>query len=239
MIYLLIKVGVNKALIVIKSIFKTLKVRYHNGKVEVCLCGGIGFESYPMHVINILIFLFYLLYVIKSVILYLHLHVVYEIHYDNVWNLIQNRYMVGYPTLQKLGKQREWNTQYVCERKRQRPLTTSDYVLVLAFVFRLAHSLLTLPPALPSSALPHPYSVGSDSYSSLWLLPLHPSQASSAIPKSNSSSDLVFRVSSLPVLLPLKFGISRCCKPSALENCHNLSKPSGLVKTSAVCQFST
>ena len=36
-----------------------------------------------MHVINILIFLFYLLYVIKSVMLYLHFHVVYEIHYDN------------------------------------------------------------------------------------------------------------------------------------------------------------
>ena len=35
---------------------------------------------------------------------------------------------------------------------------------------------------------------------------------------------------------PLKFGMSRCCKPSALENCCNLSRPRGLVKISAVCR---
>ena len=58
MIYLLIKVGVNKGLIVIKSIFRTLKIRSHNGKVGVYLRGGIGFESCPMHVINIFTFLF-------------------------------------------------------------------------------------------------------------------------------------------------------------------------------------
>ena len=60
MIYLLIKVGVNKGLIIIKSNIRTLKISWHNGKVGVCLRGGKGFESYPMHVINILIFLFYL-----------------------------------------------------------------------------------------------------------------------------------------------------------------------------------
>ena len=62
MIYLLIKIFVNKGLIHIKSIFKTLRISYYNGKVGVCLRGGIGFESCPMHVINILIFLFYFIY---------------------------------------------------------------------------------------------------------------------------------------------------------------------------------
>ena len=77
MIYLLIKVGVNKALIVIKSILRTLKIRY--------LRGGTRFESRPMHVVNILIFFYFIyLYVIRSIILYLLFHVVYEIHYDNV-----------------------------------------------------------------------------------------------------------------------------------------------------------
>ena len=56
MIYLLIKVYVNKALIRIKSIFKTLKISYYNGKDKVCLCGGKGFESCPMHVTYTLIF---------------------------------------------------------------------------------------------------------------------------------------------------------------------------------------
>ena len=53
MTYLLIKVGVNKGLICIKSIFKTLRISYYNGKVGVCLLGGLGFESYPMHVLNL------------------------------------------------------------------------------------------------------------------------------------------------------------------------------------------
>ena len=59
MTYLVIKVGVNKGLIHIKSIFRTLMISYYNGKVEDCLHGGTGFESYPMHVINILVFLLF------------------------------------------------------------------------------------------------------------------------------------------------------------------------------------
>ena len=60
MIYLLIKVCVNKGLICIKSIIKILKISYYNGKDKVCLRGGIGFEYSPMPVVNILIFyLFY------------------------------------------------------------------------------------------------------------------------------------------------------------------------------------
>ena len=55
MIYLLIKVCVNKGLIRIKSIFKTLRISYYNGKVGVYLCGGVGFESCPMHIMYILI----------------------------------------------------------------------------------------------------------------------------------------------------------------------------------------
>ena len=58
MTYLLIKVGVNKYLILIKSIFKVLRISYYNGKVGVCLYGGIGLESCPMHVVNILFILF-------------------------------------------------------------------------------------------------------------------------------------------------------------------------------------
>ena len=50
MIYLLIKVCVNKGLIRIKSIFKTLKISYYSGKDKVSLRGGTGFESGPMHV---------------------------------------------------------------------------------------------------------------------------------------------------------------------------------------------
>ena len=51
--FLLIKVGLNKGLIFIKSIFRTLMISYYNGKVFVYLHGGTGFESCPMHVINI------------------------------------------------------------------------------------------------------------------------------------------------------------------------------------------
>ena len=66
MIYLLIKVCINKALIHIKSNNRTLKISYHNGKVGVYLCGGAGFESCSMHVKNILIYyLFIYLYVSK------------------------------------------------------------------------------------------------------------------------------------------------------------------------------
>ena len=50
MIYLLIKVCVNKGLIYIKSNIITLKISYYSGKDKVCLCGGIGFKSWPMHV---------------------------------------------------------------------------------------------------------------------------------------------------------------------------------------------
>ena len=63
MTYLLIKVGVNKALILIKSIFRTLMISYYNGKVGVCLRGGTRFESCLMHVINVFNIIFYLLYV--------------------------------------------------------------------------------------------------------------------------------------------------------------------------------
>ena len=60
MTYLLVKVGVNKSLTLIKSIFKTLMISYYNGKVRVCLRGGTVFESCHTHVINILIFSVYL-----------------------------------------------------------------------------------------------------------------------------------------------------------------------------------
>ena len=70
MIYLLIKVGVNKALIVIKSIFQILKIRYYNGKDKVCLSGGTRFESCPMHVNKYFNILFIYLYVLKSDILF-------------------------------------------------------------------------------------------------------------------------------------------------------------------------
>ena len=58
MTYLLIKVCVNKGVIHIKYIFRTLKISYYNGKVGVCLCGGTGFEYCPMHVVNVLFILF-------------------------------------------------------------------------------------------------------------------------------------------------------------------------------------
>ena len=61
MTYLLIKVGINKGLIRIKSIFKILMISYYNGKVGVSLHGSTGFESRPMHVINIFIYLLYVL----------------------------------------------------------------------------------------------------------------------------------------------------------------------------------
>ena len=69
MTYLLIKVGINKGLILIISIFKTLRISYYDGKDKVCLRGGIGFESCPMHVVNILYYFIYLC-VIKSDILF-------------------------------------------------------------------------------------------------------------------------------------------------------------------------
>ena len=50
MIYLLIKVSINKALIHTKSNIKTLKVSYYSGKDKVCLRGDVGFKSCPMHV---------------------------------------------------------------------------------------------------------------------------------------------------------------------------------------------
>ena len=50
MIYLLIKVCVNKGLICIKSIFKILKIIYYSGKYKVCLRGGTGFEFCPVHI---------------------------------------------------------------------------------------------------------------------------------------------------------------------------------------------
>ena len=63
MIYLLIKVCVNKALIHIKSNNRTLKISYHNGKVGVYLRGGTGFEPCPMCVINILIYYLFILFI--------------------------------------------------------------------------------------------------------------------------------------------------------------------------------
>ena len=60
-------------------LFITLIISYYNGKVLVYLHGGTGFESCPMHVINIFVVFFIF---IKSDTLY-DFHVVYEIHYDN------------------------------------------------------------------------------------------------------------------------------------------------------------
>ena len=65
MIYLLIKVCVNKGLIRIKSIFKTLKISYYSGKDKVSLRGGTGFEPCPMHVNKYFNILFIYLYVLK------------------------------------------------------------------------------------------------------------------------------------------------------------------------------
>ena len=84
MIYLLIKVCVNKGLIRIKTIFRTLKISYHNGKVGVYLRGGIGFKSCPMHVINILIYYLFIYMYLKTDILFYGFHVVCGIHYDTV-----------------------------------------------------------------------------------------------------------------------------------------------------------
>ena len=64
MTYFIIKVGVNKGLIHIKSIFKILWISYYNGKVGVGLRGGTRFKSCPMHVINSFNIIFYLLYVL-------------------------------------------------------------------------------------------------------------------------------------------------------------------------------
>ena len=60
-------------------------------------------------------------------------------------------------------------------------LIFDNHVLVLAFIFRLALPFFALPPPLPSSALSPPCSVGTDSDSFLWSLPLHLSSASPEI----------------------------------------------------------
>ena len=65
MIYLLIKVCINKGLIHIKSDIKALKVSYYSAKDNVCLRGGTGFESCPMHVNKYSNILFMHLYVLK------------------------------------------------------------------------------------------------------------------------------------------------------------------------------
>ena len=58
-------VCVNKGLIRIKSIFKTLKISYYTGKDKVSLCGGTWFESCPMHVSKYCNILFIYLCVLK------------------------------------------------------------------------------------------------------------------------------------------------------------------------------
>ena len=86
MTYFLIKVGVNKSLILIKSIFKTLMISYYNAKVFVYICGGIGFKSCLMHVINILIYYLFIYFIymnLKSDILFYIFHVVCGLHYGN------------------------------------------------------------------------------------------------------------------------------------------------------------
>ena len=65
MIFLFVKVGVNISHI-------SLMISYYNSKVWFYLHGGTRFESCPMHVINILIFSFIYIYVLKSDILFLH-----------------------------------------------------------------------------------------------------------------------------------------------------------------------
>ena len=69
---------------VITRIFKTLRISYYNGKVGVYLCGGVGFESCPMHVINVLIYYLFIYMYLKSDILFYSFHVVCRIHYDSV-----------------------------------------------------------------------------------------------------------------------------------------------------------
>ena len=51
-------------------------------KLGVCLCGCIGFESCPMHVINILIYYLFIYMYLKSDILFYGFHIVCGIHYD-------------------------------------------------------------------------------------------------------------------------------------------------------------
>ena len=64
MIYLLINVCINKALIHIKS-NNILKVSYYSRKDKVCLCGGTRFEYCPMHANKYFNILFIYLYVLK------------------------------------------------------------------------------------------------------------------------------------------------------------------------------
>ena len=83
MTYLLIKVCVNKGVICFKCIFRTLMISYYNGKVGVYLCGGIGFDSCLMHIINILIYYLFTYLYLKSDMLFYIFHVVCDSHYDN------------------------------------------------------------------------------------------------------------------------------------------------------------
>ena len=84
MIYLLIKVGVNISLIPFKSIFILLMISSYNGKVEVCLHGGSWFKSYPIHVINILIFSFMYYTYLNRIYYFYIFHILCELLYDNV-----------------------------------------------------------------------------------------------------------------------------------------------------------
>ena len=65
MIYLLIKVCINKALIDIKSNIERVWVSYYSVKDKVCLRGGTRFESCPMHINKYFNILFIYLYVLK------------------------------------------------------------------------------------------------------------------------------------------------------------------------------
>ena len=65
MIYVLIKVCVNKGLIRIKSLLRSLKITSYSGKDKVCLRGGKGFESCPKHVNKYFTILFIYLYLLK------------------------------------------------------------------------------------------------------------------------------------------------------------------------------
>ena len=72
-------------------------ISYYNGKVSVYLHEGIGFKSCPMHVINIFIIFVVLFIFIKSDTLYVF-NVVYEIHYDNVYNYERIKHVTQHST---------------------------------------------------------------------------------------------------------------------------------------------
>ena len=129
------------------------------------------------------------------------------------------------------------------------------HVLVLVFT-QLTLSSSTLLPFLTFSAFPPLGSVGSllplhlDILRFVDLLPfVHTSMTSlawlsiltsSIRPKSNSSSDSAFQtlsLSSTSSLLPLKFGMSICWRPSIPEKFRNLSRLGGLVKILANSLF--